>query len=84
MVDDANRLLAYERSLGDERAIIAFNASEDPQRPAIEAENGTWRSAFSTAGQADGTTDVTGGALNAELPSLSARVWIRVRGRPDS
>ena len=46
-VDNANRVLVYERGLGTQRAIVAFNASEDPQEVEVEAEDGTWRTAFS-------------------------------------
>lgn len=75
-VDDANRVLVYERVLGDQRAIVAFNASEDPYALEVEAENGTWRTAFSSARPDSQSADVTAGVLRAELAPLSARVWI--------
>ena len=75
-VDDANRVLVYERDLGTQRAIVAFNASEDPQEVEVEAEDGTWRTAFSSDPQARQIEDAAGGVLRAELAPLSARVWI--------
>lgn len=73
LADDEQRLLAYERALGDERAVIAFNASDEPQTLTVELERGQWHTAF-PAGDA---MEVTDGTLAVELPSLSARVWIR-------
>ena len=74
---DANRTLAYERSLDGDRAIVAFNASQDPMELELEAEDGTWRVAFSSADAPLRTVDAMNGILRAELPPLSARVWIR-------
>jgi glycosidase len=74
---DANRTLAYERSLDGDRAIVAFNASEDYMELELEAEDGTWRVAFSSAGTSPEAVQVTNGVLTVELPPLSARVWIR-------
>jgi glycosidase len=76
LADDANSLLAYGRDLGDQHAIIAFNASDDVQDMSVEAEDGTWRTAFAAGGQAPETVEVAGGYLAAELPPLSARIWI--------
>jgi len=78
-MDDANRVLAYGRDLGDQHAIVAFNASEDPQTLNVEAEDGTWRTAFAAGGRTREAVEVAGGTLAAELSPLSARVWIRVR-----
>jgi glycosidase len=75
-VDNANRVLVYERGLGTQRAIVAFNASEDPQELEVEAEDGTWRTAFGSDPQAGQSVDAAGGVLRAELAPLSARVWI--------
>jgi len=75
--DDANRVLAYARDLGNEHAIVAFNASGDPQQIEVVAETGAWRTAFSTARPARQVVDVAGGLLRAELAPLSARVWLR-------
>jgi glycosidase len=81
VADDANSLLAYRRALGDQRAIIAFNASDDLQELEVEATDGTWRAAFVAGGPAAETVEVAGGTLAAELPPLSARVWILARQR---
>ena len=78
--DDANRVLGYRRSLGDEQAIVVFNASEDPQRIALEAADGEWTVAFPTGG-GDRTVSVDDGELRDELGPLAAKVWIRSGGR---
>ncbi len=72
LTDDANGLLAYARFLGDQRAIVAFNASDAPRDIGLAAE-GSYRLAYPAAG------DVTSadGTLRALLPPRAARVWIR-------
>ncbi len=77
--DDANSVLAYSRDLGDQHAIVAFNASDDPQGLEIEARDGTWDTVFAAGGRAGEPVEVAGGTLVAELPPLSARVWILAR-----
>ena len=72
LTDDARGLLAYERVLGDERAIVAFNASEAPQEIAVAAE-GTYRGAFPPG---DPVT-ATDGRFRVALPPRGAGVWIR-------
>jgi cyclomaltodextrinase / maltogenic alpha-amylase / neopullulanase len=72
LTDDARGLLAYERVLGDQRAVVAFNASDDPHDISVKAE-GTYRLAFPLGG-----AEVTAnGTLNAELRPRTARVWIK-------
>jgi glycosidase len=70
--DDARGVLAYDRVLGNQRAIVAFNVSEVPQQISVPAD-GSYRVAF----PADGTATVTDGNLLATVPAGSARVWIR-------
>ena len=70
--DDAKGLLAYERVLGDQRAIIAFNASDLPHEVSLAAD-GSYRVAY----PAGATVTASGGMLRAQLPSRAARVWIR-------
>jgi cyclomaltodextrinase / maltogenic alpha-amylase / neopullulanase len=70
--DDAGGLLAYERVLGDQRAIVAFNVSDAPLEVSIAAD-GRYRLAF-PAGEAATVTD---GTLRAQLPPRAARIWIR-------
>jgi glycosidase len=70
--DDARGLLAYERVLGDQRAIVAFNVSDAPLEFSVTAD-GRYRVAF-PAGEA---VTATGGTLKAQLPPRAARVWIR-------
>ncbi len=70
---DARGLLAYERVLGDQRAIVAFNVSDAPLELTLAAD-GRYRIAF-PAGR---TVMADGGKLRAQLPARTARVWIRV------
>lgn len=77
--DDMNGLLAYERVLGDERALVAFNISDQPRELSLPAQ-GSYRTAYPRSG----APAVTGGTLRAELPPRSARVWIAAPGRRGS
>jgi glycosidase len=70
--DDARGLLAYERVLGDQRAVVAFNLSAAPQDVSLPAE-GRYRVAFPEGGP----VAVTEERLQARLPPRTARVWIR-------
>ena len=72
LTDDARSLLAYERVLGDKRAIVAFNVSGAPQEVSIAAK-GSYRLAF----PAGGAANVVEGKLKAQLPARTARIWIR-------
>ena len=72
LTDDARGLLAYERVLGDQRAVVAFNNSGVPRNISIAADGG-YRLAF----PAGGGVTVANGRLRAQLPPRSARVWIR-------
>ncbi len=73
LTDDARNLLAYERVLDDERAVVAFNNSDQPQTLALEVEDGIYRAVF-PSGDA---VEVTDRSLTAELPARTATVWIR-------
>ena len=77
--DDAGGVLAYERVLGDERAVVAFNVSDRPQDLAVEAEGG-YREVY--PGQAEVVP--ADGVLKVRLEPRSARVWIAARGRTKS
>ena len=72
LTDDAKGLLAYARVLGDQRAIVAFNASDTPREIAVVAD-GTWRVAY----PAGDVVTAAGGKLQAKLPPRAARVWVR-------
>jgi cyclomaltodextrinase / maltogenic alpha-amylase / neopullulanase len=72
LTDDAHGLLAYERVLGDRRAVVAFNNSGAPRNISIAADGG-YRLAF----PAGGGLTVADGTLRAQLPPRSGRVWIR-------
>jgi glycosidase len=71
--DDATGVVAYERVLGDQRAIVAFNTSTRPQTMTVPAGNGTYRMVFPRTG----TVEVTEGSLTARLGPKSAVIWIR-------
>jgi cyclomaltodextrinase / maltogenic alpha-amylase / neopullulanase len=68
--EDAQRVLAYERALGEKRAIVAFNASNATHDVSIPA-NGRYRLAY-PAGRATAAT----GRLRTTLPPRTARVWV--------
>lgn len=72
VTDDAGGMLAYERVLGNQRAIVAFNASDRAQEIKVAAE-GRYRVAF----PAGGAVVSTNGAFSAQLPARTAGVWIR-------
>jgi glycosidase len=72
LTDDTNDLLAYERALGDRRAIVALNASDNAHEVAVAA-NGRYRLVY----PAGDTVSASGGTLRAVLPPRTARVWIR-------
>ncbi len=72
LTDDERGLLAYDRVLGDQRAIVAFNVSDEPLGLSLAAD-GRYRLAF----PAGGAATVADGTLRAQLPPRTARVWIR-------
>jgi glycosidase len=71
LTDDAMGLLVYERVLGDQRAIVAFNVSDAPHQADLATE-GHFRQVW-PAGRA---ADAVNGSLRVTLPPRSARVWI--------
>jgi glycosidase len=71
LTDDARGLLAYERVLGDQRMIIAFNISKSAQAISIP-HRGRYRLLYPGRGGAVTAT----GVLRAVLPPRSARVWM--------
>jgi glycosidase len=78
-VDDPNRVLAYGRHWNGERAIVAFNASEDPQALALSVEGGDWTQVYPADARIP--TRIDGDTLRTQLASLSARIWVSVPGR---
>jgi cyclomaltodextrinase len=70
--DDARGLLAYERVLGEERAVVAFNVSEAPADLTLPA-TGRYRRVFPAGGDA---VEV-GGTLRVGLPPQAVAVWVR-------
>jgi glycosidase len=77
--DDGDGVLAYERVLDGQRAVVAFNVSERAQGLSVEAQ-GRYREAFPGAGD----VSVLSGALRARLEPRSAKVWIGEAGRTGS
>jgi glycosidase len=73
LTDDARGLLAYERALGDQRALVAFNTSDEAETLTVEAANGVWRAAFPRGDE----VPATDGSLTVTLPSRTAAVWMR-------
>jgi len=71
LTDDAYGLLAYERVLGDQRAIVAFNVSDASHDAQIPAE-GRYRQVWPAGREATAIN----GMLRASLPAHGARVWI--------
>jgi cyclomaltodextrinase / maltogenic alpha-amylase / neopullulanase len=69
--DDERGVLAYERTLRGERAIVAFNVSEQPQELEVEAQE-RYREAYPGRDE----VNPADGALRVRLPPRSARVWI--------
>ena len=72
VTDDRHGVLVYDRLLGDQRAIVAFNVSEAPREVSVPAE-GRYRLAFPKGG----AIRASDGRLDAQVPPRSARVWIR-------
>jgi cyclomaltodextrinase / maltogenic alpha-amylase / neopullulanase len=70
--DDKRGLLAYDRVLGNQRAIVVFNVSEQPQGVAVQVE-GSFRSAYPVGDR----PTIADGKLTAEIPAKAVRIWIR-------
>lgn len=73
VTDDDRRLLAYQRTLGDARAVVAFNASDTVRTMTIPALGGAYYAAFPTGA----TVDITDDTITATMDPLSARIWIK-------
>ncbi len=73
LADDALGLLAYERALGDARAVVAFNTSAQPQTLTLDADAGRYRDAL----QPDRILEASAGALTVPLAPMTATVLIR-------
>jgi glycosidase len=69
--DDKPGLLVYDRVLGKQRAIVAFNNSDTPQEVAVAAK-GSVRGVYPVATLAT----VADGKLRVQLPAKAARIWI--------
>jgi cyclomaltodextrinase len=74
--DDQAHVLVYQRVLGSQRAIVAFNNSDAPRRVQIDAE-GVYRISYPQGAK----LSATGGKLKIWLPARSARVLIQARSR---
>jgi glycosidase len=71
VTDDARGLLAYDRVLGDQRAVVAFNASDEPHEVSVTGE-GTYRPVY----PGGDVVAAAAGALTVRLPARSAGVWM--------
>jgi hypothetical protein len=69
--DDANGVLAYERRLGREHAVVAFNASDVPRKLSLPVD-GRYRQAY-PAGMATAPQDT----LHITLEPRRAAVFVR-------
>ncbi|HEU4525629.1 MAG TPA: glycoside hydrolase family 13 protein [Gemmatimonadales bacterium] len=74
--DDEAGVLAYERVLGDQRAVVAFNVSDEPRQLAVKAD-GRYREVYPDEPEAS----AAGGVLSARMEPRSAKVWIAGPGR---
>ena len=72
LADDAKGVVAYERVLGEQRAVVVLNASDLPQDVSLQAE-GRYRQVW-PAGEA---IAAEGGQLRVTLPARSGRVFVR-------
>ena len=72
VTDDGRRLLAYERVLGGQRAVVAFNASDADHELSLTVDD-SYRHAY-PAGDA---APVRVGSGRFRLPARTASVWIR-------
>ncbi len=70
--DESSSVVVYERVLGVERAVVAFNSSDVPQVVSFMAE-GRYVSAYPVTG----AVPAAGGEIRATLAPHTARVWIR-------
>jgi glycosidase len=70
--DDARGVLTYERSLGNQSAVVAFNVSDKAQTVASQP-SGRYRLVFPPFGD----SAVLQAPLKVQLPPRSARVWVR-------
>ncbi|MDH5643029.1 MAG: glycoside hydrolase family 13 protein [Gemmatimonadota bacterium] len=73
LTDDERGLLAYERVLGDERAIVMFNNSDQMHALTLEVEDGFYRAAYPSGD----VVSVSERTLTVELAPRTAKVWVR-------
>jgi glycosidase len=72
VTDDSSGVLVYDRVLGAERALVAFNISAAPHQVSV-TPGGRFRRAFP-----DGETSTDSAATTAlQLPARSAQVWVK-------
>lgn len=72
VTDDARGLLVYERALNGERAVIAFNTSDETQTVTVAVQDGPYRAAY----PAGDMVEAIGGSLTLVLQPKTARVLI--------
>ena len=71
--DDQHGVLVYERVLGSQRAIVAFNVSDVRREVSVATPDGSYREAF----PAGGVVTVAGGKFQTRVPARGAVVWIK-------
>ena len=72
--DDERGVLAYERALGEERAIVVFNASGEPREITVDIDSGTYVAIFPRSDFFRRLDDT----LSVKLPAATAIVYKRV------
>ena len=74
VADDERGVLAYERALGEERAIVVFNASGEPREITVDIDSGTYVAIFPRSDFFRRLDDT----LSVKLPAATAIVYKRV------
>ncbi len=72
VTDDRRGVLVYDRVLGNQRAVVAFNVSDAAREISVPAGGG-----YRVAYPSDAAAVSSGGRLSAKLPARSAIVWMR-------
>jgi cyclomaltodextrinase / maltogenic alpha-amylase / neopullulanase len=73
LTDDARGVVAYERVLGGQRAVVVFNASDAPREAVRIPAEGRYRVAYAVG---DARSQVAGRELLASLPPRTAMVLL--------
>jgi glycosidase len=74
VTDDTREIVVYQRALGDGRALVALNASDEPHEIVVPADDGRYVVAYPRGEDAPLTVV---GTISARLAPRTARIWIR-------